>query len=92
MNTAEQILVVVLAGFLALFLLLSIVTLVFTIKLLKQLRHITEKAESIADTAEAVSTFVGKAAGPMAIAKLVKGIVETVRGQTSKRKDKDNGK
>lgn len=89
MNGAEHVLVIILSSFLAVFLLLSIIVLVFTVKLLKHLRHITERAESIADRAEAVSSFVGKAAGPMAIVKLVAGIVESVRDQTGKRRSKD---
>ncbi len=91
MNGAEQILLIILSTFLAIFLLLGIVILVMTIKLMKQLRHVTEKAESIADNAEAISSFVGKAAGPVAITKLLLGIVESVREQTNKRSNK-NGK
>lgn len=88
MNSAEHILVIVLSSFLAIFLLLGIIVLAFTVKILKQLRHITERAELIADRAEAVSSLVGKAAGPMAIVKLVAGIVESVRGQASKKRSK----
>lgn len=91
MNGAEQILVIILSSFLAIFLLLGIVILVMTIKLIKQIRHVTEKAESIADHAEAVTAFVGKTAGPVAIGKLLLGIIESVREQTTKRR-KDNGK
>lgn len=88
MNGAEHILVIVLSIFLAIFLLLGIIVLVLTIKILKHLRNITERAESIADKAEAVSSFVGKAAGPMAIVKLVTGIVESVRSQATNRTTK----
>ena len=87
MNGAEQVLVVILSGFLALFLLLGIITLALTIKLLKQLRQITAHAETIAEKAEAVTTMVGKAAGPMAISKLLLGIIESVRSQTKGKKD-----
>ena len=87
MNGAEQVLVVILSGFLALFLLLGIITLALTIKLLKQLRQITAHAETIAEKAEAVTTMVGKAAGPMAIGKLLLGIIESVRSQTKGKKD-----
>ena len=87
MNGAEQVLVIILSGFLALFLLLGIITLALTIKLLKQLRQITAHAETIAEKAEAVTTMVGKAAGPMAIGKLLLGIIESVRSQTKGKKD-----
>jgi len=86
MNGAEQFLVILLSSFLAIFLLLGIITLSLVIKLLKQIRQITEHAENIAERAEAVTNMVGKAAGPMAIGKLLIGIIESVRGQSSKRK------
>lgn len=89
MNGAEQIIASILSLFLAVFLVLSIIALVYTIKLIKQLRHITEHAENIAEKAEAVSDFVGKTAGPVAIGKLLFGIVDSVREQTNKRRDKD---
>lgn len=89
MSGAEHILVIVLSSFLAIFLLLGIIALVFAIVLLKHLRRITARAESIADKAEAVSSFVGKAAGPMAIVKLVTGVVESIREQSTKRRDRD---
>lgn len=82
MNGAEQVLVIILSSFLALFLLLGIITLVLSIKLLKQLRQITAHAEHIAEKAEAVTEMVGKAAGPMAIGKLLFGVIESVRSQT----------
>lgn len=89
MNGAEQVIAIILSSFLAIFLLLGIVTLVFTIKLIKQLRQITAHAENIAERAEAVSEFVGKTAGPVAIGKLLLGIIESVREQTNKRSKKD---
>ena len=89
MNGAEQILLIILSTFLAIFLLLGIVILVMTIKLMKQIRHITEKAENIADRAEAMSEFVGKTAGPVAFGKILLGIIESVREQTNKRSKKD---
>jgi predicted PurR-regulated permease PerM len=85
MNGAEQILVIILSTFLAIFLLLGIIIAIFTIKLIKQLQQITQHAEHIAEKAEAVTSMVGKAAGPMAIGKLLFGIIESVRGQTNKR-------
>ncbi len=86
MNGAEQILVVILSSFLAIFLLLSIIVASLTIKLLKQLRQITQHAEHIAEKAEAVTAMVGKAAGPMAVGKLLFGLVDSVREQTTKRR------
>lgn len=84
MNTTEQILLIILSGAFAVFLILAIVFTVAGIKLVKQLQHITQKAESIADKAEMVSSFVGKSAGPVAIGKLLLNIVESVKAQSKK--------
>ncbi|MBP7767379.1 hypothetical protein KA068_02575 [Candidatus Saccharibacteria bacterium] len=84
MNTTEQILLIILSSTLAIFLILAIVAIVAVIKLVKQLQHITQKAESIADKAEMVSNFVGKTAGPVAVGKLLLGIVESVKSHTDK--------
>ncbi|RTK93730.1 hypothetical protein EKI60_05295 [Candidatus Saccharibacteria bacterium] len=83
LGTAQQILVVILSSFLAIFLLLGIVATVLVIKVLKHVKHITEKAEQIADKAEAVSSFFQQSAGPAAIAKLISNIVHAAR-QTKK--------
>lgn len=84
MNIYEQIILAILASTLAIFLVVAIIATVAVIKLVKQLQHITQKAESIADRAEAVSEFVGKAAGPVAIGKLLIGLVESVKGSVNK--------
>lgn len=91
MSGVEQALLIILSSFLALFLILGIVLLVLTIKFMKQLRQITEHAENIAEKAEAVTAMVGKAAGPVALGKLLLGIVESVRSQV-KGKDTKGGK
>ena len=52
MNTSEQILVITLGIMLALFLLLSILTLVQVLRLAANLRRISEKAEKLVDSAE----------------------------------------
>ena len=78
MNSAAEILLIIVSSVLALFLLLAIIALIYLIKVLKGLRHITEQAEKIADSAEAVGDFFKKSAGPVALGKLVSNIVETV--------------
>jgi predicted PurR-regulated permease PerM len=87
MNGVEQALLIILSAFLALFLFLGIMFLVLCIKLVKQIRQITEHAEHIAEKAEAVTEMVGKAAGPVAVGKILLNIVESVRSQTKGGKD-----
>ncbi len=83
MTGAEQTLVVILSGTLAVFLILGIVATIIFIQILNHIKRLTEKAESIADKAEAVTSFFQASAGPAAIAKLLANIAQAV---TSKRK------
>ena len=75
MDTASEILVIIVSSILAIFLIVLIVALVFVIKVLKQLRRITERAENVAGSVEAAASAVGKAASPLAILKLIGNIV-----------------
>jgi uncharacterized metal-binding protein len=86
MENAETILVIVLASFLALFLLLAIIVAVKAIQLLNRLKHISEKAESIADKAETAANFISKAAGPAMIGNLLANIADAVSSKKSKKK------
>ncbi len=88
LGTTEQILVVILAVTLAILLVLSIAIAVLVIQVLKHIRRITEKAESIADKAETVTSFFQQSAGPAAIAKLVSNIVHAVREKDRQDKGK----
>jgi hypothetical protein len=71
MNTAEQIILLILAGALALFL-------VAVIKLVKTLREIALKAERVVDSAETVTDLFRKASGPMTILHFIRGISDAV--------------
>lgn len=86
MENAETILVVVLASFLALFLLVAIVATVKLIQVLNHLKHISEKAEAIADKAESVGDFFSRAAGPMAIGNMLVNLSEVVFKKKFKKK------
>ena len=77
MNGYEQILVVVLATVLAIFLVLAIVLLVLLIKVVRTIKRVTDKAEHLADKAEAVGEFFQHAAGPMALGRAISTIADT---------------
>lgn len=79
MENAETILVVILASFLAIFLLLAIIATVKIIQVLNHLKHISEKAE-------AVGEFISHAAAPVAIGNLIANISEIVFKKKSKKK------
>ncbi len=88
MENAQEILVFVLAIFLALLLLLHIIFLVIAIKVVRAIRRVTLKAEALADKAEAVSEFVHHAATPMIIGKLFSNIADHVFKKPGKSKRK----
>lgn len=79
---AQTILVIILSGTLALFLILSIIAMVFFIIILKHLKAIAEKAEHIADSAEAVGDFFKHSSQSLSVAKLFAGVYETVKKKT----------
>ena len=78
MDTSTHILVIILSVMLGFFLLLSIIIALFTIRLLIALRGVVRKAEAIVETAENVGKIFQDVSGPLAIARLVRNVVETV--------------
>lgn len=89
MDNAEQILVIMLSSFLAIFLITGILVLIKLWQILKNIKYITEKAEQIADRAELVSEFFSNTAKPAAYVTLLGNIVNTFKGKQSK-EDKNN--
>ncbi len=78
---AYGVLVIILSITLAIFLVVGIILLIQLIKLTKQVRGITEKADAVMDDVEAVSEFFRKSAAPVAIGQLVSNIVSTITGR-----------
>jgi cell division protein FtsB len=85
MNTAEQILVVILAAALAVFLVLAITATVYIIRLLKILNEIAEKAEHLVNSAEAVSDMVRQTVGRLTLLRFVRGVVDLVQHKEGKK-------
>lgn len=73
-----DILVIILSAALAVFLIVAIILTIGLVKLVKQLRVITAKAEEIVDDVEVVSGFFRKSAGPVAITSLLSNIVSKI--------------
>ena len=70
MNSYD-ILVVILSTMLALFLLLSIIAVFYLLKLVKNLKEISDKAKELIDDASSVAATMKKAAAPTVVAKFV---------------------
>lgn len=71
MNTTFDILVIVLSCLLAIFLIISIVSAVLLLKLVKALRTIVAKGEHLVDSAEALGETLKRNAGAVSILRLV---------------------
>lgn len=93
MEGAEQTLLIILAGALAIFLILGIIAAVKIIQVANHLKVITEKAEHIADKAENITEFFKYSAGPAAVGKLLANITEVIfkKGNNKSKRGRDDG-
>jgi uncharacterized protein YoxC len=76
MDTAAEVLLIIVSAVLAIFLAFLIATLIYVIKILKQVRHITQHAENVVDSVEAGASVFRRTASPLAVLKIVANIVE----------------
>lgn len=89
MTEIEKLLLYILAGALAAFLILAIIISIKLIRVINHIENITEAAEKIANQAEAVGDFFSKSAGPIAIGRLITNLAEAVwHKSSSKKKEK----
>lgn len=89
-TTSFTVLVWILSVTLFIFLALSIVALVYMIKILDDLKKISTKAERLAESAEAAAEMLRKTAGPMAIGRFITNIADTVmKHKSNKRSDEE---
>lgn len=78
MNTAEQILVIIISSLLGLTLIIGIIVLIMVIKLIKAIRRIADKGEQVIENAEHAAEVFTKAAGPMTLLRSVTNIIDAV--------------
>ncbi len=71
MNSASEILVIILSVFLALFLLLGIILTIYLIRITKQIRHITQSAERTVSHIESAVSGVSRLTSPFFVAEMV---------------------
>lgn len=76
MEHAQEILVVIVSAVLALFLLVAIVVLVLIARLVVAAKRAIAKAEHVIDSAEAATTIIKNAGGPLAAAKIIRNIMK----------------
>ena len=86
LTTTEQIILIILAAALAVFIILGIAVLILVLRLLSTLKLMADKAEKIIESAEAVGQVIKNVAAPAGLLKVFHTIMETVVKQ---RKDKE---
>lgn len=79
MDETERLLVIILGSALAVLLMLAIFAIIRFIQVLRAVRHLTEKAESIGDA-------VKKTAGSLAAGKVVTNVLKAVLDNRSRKK------
>ena len=85
MNNTAVVTLIVVSAALTVFLILFSVALGYFISILKQVKRITERAENVADTVESAANTFEKVASPLAVLKVIGGIVESA-GRFKRRK------
>ena len=84
MNTAFDILVIVLSVLLGIFLLLSIIAIASILKLLKALRQVVAKGEQLVDSAEAIGETIRRNAGAAGILRMMLKFVSSLNNMKRK--------
>jgi cell division septal protein FtsQ len=85
MNTAFNIIVIILSATLFIFLVLSIVVMGMVVKLVKSLRQIVAKGEQLVDSAEAIGDTLRRNAGAVNVARILMGFVGKFTNEKGKR-------
>lgn len=86
MSTTAEILIIIVSAALTIFLLAAIAVLVLVIKILRKVKHITNAAENVVDSVEAVGEAAKHASGPMTIFRLVYNMVDKAKSKRDKKK------
>jgi hypothetical protein len=84
---AFEILVIILSSVFAVMLIALTISVFIFIKVLKDIRHITEKASLAADNLEHAAEFFKHTSGATAVMKMVGNAIETFRSKKSKKED-----
>ncbi len=84
MESSERTLVIFLSAALAVFLVLAIVTAIKAIQVLNNVRRVSDKVANLADSASSIGEFLKKAAGPLAVGRVVTNVIKKKRGKRGK--------
>lgn len=84
-STWFAVLVIILSGFLAVVLILSIVLIIKVTQIMGTVKRITDQAEQVADRAEHITAFFEKTATPVALFKLVSNVTDVLQKKVKKK-------
>ncbi len=73
-----EILVIILASFLGVFLILGILVLIKILKILETAKKISEHAENMAERADNITAMFEKTAGPVALVKMLSNLSDSL--------------
>lgn len=73
---------------LGILLIISVVFLVLLVKILQQVKRITDKADHVMDSMESVGDFIKRTSGPLAVGRYIGEFVQSVKQRKSNRKGK----
>lgn len=79
MNSAAEILVIILSIFLAFFLILGIILTIYLISLTRQIRKVTRSAERTVDNLESVVTGFARVLSPMFMAEMINRFIKSFK-------------
>ncbi|MBA2279323.1 hypothetical protein H0V99_02705 [Candidatus Saccharibacteria bacterium] len=84
MENAATILVIILSIVLSIFLIFGTILVIKLIQLMRVVRQIAEKAHGVTGNVEAATAMLKKAAGPLAVGKLLTSIANVILKKRSK--------
>ena len=86
MDSAAEILVIILSSFLAIFLILGIILFIYLIILTRKIQKVADTAEKTVDNIESVVSGFSKMFSPIFVAEMFKGFLKKVKSY--KRREK----
>jgi hypothetical protein len=79
MDETLKILIIIVSSALSLFLIVCIVIGIISVRILRDVRRLTRKAEKVIDSAESVGEIFRQATGPLSIIKILRNIVKAAK-------------
>lgn len=90
-SNTDQALLIILSTFLAMFLLLSIIALIWILQILNELKKIIHRAEELArETENNITSFFQKTGPAISLVRLISNMSEAVLGSKKKHKKKED--